>query len=225
MSVENLTVPNNYQLYIDTLHVRNLAGITGSTGAAGAYISPLYTNAIDSPPAGPDDIIGIGDVYAGAIQIGNANCQNQFFGEIQLPTLTSGPYRIEDSKGDITISVCNYSGVFTTTNTPCLLRLRRIGNWVDLYFNALNFTVSGGATFNTSLNLSGIIPDGYRPSTTVYSLANVVSSSQYLAGIGYCDQTGNIAFGLTGEAGMTVSFQGGNYNVGVDTFCISYTIN
>jgi hypothetical protein len=227
MSVANLLVPNDYDLYMNELTVTtlNVVNIYGVTGATGPYISPLYSNEIDTPPAGPDNILSIGADNADAIQFGNTGSQNQFYGEIQFPTIAGNisPYNFSDSKADATIATCNYAGTFTQNGVSCSFRVRRIGNWVDLYFNALGFSVSSGATFNNSLQLGAIIPVGYRPLFGFAVSCPVLSNSTYTNGICFIGPDGSMTFAILGT--NPPSFSGGNYNVGAVSAVASYTIN
>jgi len=221
MSVSNLLAPNNYELYINTLHVNNLKGATGTYTP---YISPLYTNYIDTPAT--SQALALGTLNANIINIGNT-IQSGIYCQIYCPTylpspVVNTPYLIADSRGEQTIRSIDYTGTFTASGVTGQITCRRIGNWVDLYYYS-NYVVSSGATFNNALLIANVIPPGYLPANTINAPCTVIVNTNLTVGICSVDTSGNLRFGLSG-IGSTLSFTGGNYNVGAINFAISYPV-
>jgi len=221
MSLANLLVPNDYKLYIGSLNTNTI-----NMGITGAVISELFTDYIDTPPGG-GAFLDIGPTNATTIFIGsgvhpgtvNINPGNTF----SFPVDVGGnSYRFSDSGAELLIQLASYTGTFSQPNIACKLVLRRIGNWVDLYFNPLGFTVGSGATFNNALTLAGIIPVGYRPANSLTTASQVTSSGVLTSGQVAIDTSGNISFAFVST--NPPSFTGGNYPVGPGTISVSYTI-
>jgi hypothetical protein len=216
MSVSNLLAPNNYELYINTLHVNNIIGITGSTGP---IISPLYTNFIDTPPGGSASL-AIGPTNERNINIGNVVGYTQYYGRQLMPSLVGPAYEFNDSLTEIFGTAINFTGL-VTASTAGFWSFRRIGNWVDVYVNCGGFSVNSGTTgnLNSSLNIAGLLPTGYQPASNIICPAVCINNGSSVAGLCLVTTSGGINFSLSGTSG---NYSTGTGNVGANNLLVSF---
>src|SRR6185312_58900 len=230
MSVSNLLAPNDYELYIGTLHCDNInPGVTGSTGPD----LSIFVNFIDTPSDVPgENGLGIGLHNMGIMALGNTGSSTLHIGEQTMPVSIPGSfgYSYNDSAIEVSSGTVNYSGFFVANNVPCPVCYRKIGNWVDLHIDTV-----GSANINTGVTgdktqpliIANLLPAPYRPSIRADGPCYCINNGTSTVGFGTVETTGTVTFGLAGSnssGGFAFSFSNATGSAGAGGFNITYCI-
>lgn len=153
MSLSNLLAPNEEVLYIKTLNMTN------------SFSDNLLTKQIDTPlgsatleivPPGSNSLL---------VNIGNSSASTAIVGPLILPPGVAGAYIINSSGQELSGNT-NLTGAIIQTNGG-FYRIRKIGNWVDVYIYSL---VAATVSVPGTVTIASFIPIGYRiPTNTGFA--------------------------------------------------------
>ena len=219
MSLSLLLTPNNMgPFFMSTITFTTLTATNINTTNINAV--QILTQKIDATGTGGD--LDIGTTNAGQIFFGNTANSTSFnfsnAGAMLLPKANSlSPYSIASSGIEI-VGTVNLSGAVNTGSAS--YRIRRIGNWVDLY---VYFNNSVPVVTNTAeITLANVVPTGYNSTTGMAFITEVLDSGVSaipILGSGTLDTSGNITL---------ERFDGNNWtagqNIGFNSFTLTYTV-
>jgi len=204
MSIEILLKNNDYKLYLNA--------------------EQLKSSNIDSEPGNP---LFIGTNNASNMLLGNVNAPIAIrgnvinfvlspTGQMILPNATdpNTAYSFSSSQAELNLSY-SVIGAYTLANVGTL-KIRRIGNWVDIYITQ---TLYGNVVNpGSGLNSNAIIPINYRPLTSQYYPC-IIKDNFNIFSTGLMIISTDGSFNVDTFSNWTIGTQAGLIN-----FSISYPI-